>query len=175
MVLTDHVSLPSDEQLTVTEINLSTSALRAGAFHVGKVCEHENNEFVLCRQELDDPRGCLAEGKVVTNCALNFFRNVKRTCADEFTQYANCLDKSSGNFDFTRCRKTQAVYDKCVKDNLNIDRPEYGYFCRPKIHKTNRKKPEEEPIAVYPDATPGLPDDYPRYPAKYGSRFHTIN
>lgn len=73
------------------------------------------------------------------------------------------------------CRKTQAVYDKCVKDNLNIDRPEYGYFCRPKIHKTNRKKPEEEPIAVYPDATPGLPDDYPRYPAKYGSRFHTIN
>lgn len=31
------------------------------------------------------------------------------------------------------CRKTQGVFDKCVKDNLNIDRPEYGYFTRAKV------------------------------------------
>lgn len=50
---------------------------------------------MLCRTELDDPRKCLNEGKAVTNCSLNFFRQIKRTCADEFNQYAYCLDKSS--------------------------------------------------------------------------------
>lgn len=55
---------------------------------------------MLCRQELDDPRKCVNEGKAVTNCALEFFRKVKKTCAEEFLQYANCLDKSSGDMQF---------------------------------------------------------------------------
>lgn len=50
---------------------------------------------MLCKTELGDPRKCINEGKAVTNCALNFFRKVKKTCAAEFTQYATCLDKSS--------------------------------------------------------------------------------
>jgi NADH dehydrogenase (ubiquinone) 1 alpha subcomplex subunit 8 len=54
-------------------------------------------EFMLCRNELKDPRACLAEGRAVTSCALNFFRQLKNTCAGEFTQYMNCLDKSSPN------------------------------------------------------------------------------
>lgn len=43
MVLTEQISLPSNDELTIPEINLSTSALRAGAFHLGKACENENN------------------------------------------------------------------------------------------------------------------------------------
>lgn len=50
---------------------------------------------MLCRAELDDPRACLGEGKALTSCALEFFRKVKATCADEFMQYAQCVDKSS--------------------------------------------------------------------------------
>lgn len=50
---------------------------------------------MLCRKELGDPRFCLKEGKAVTSCALNFFRQVKKSCADEFMQYAECVDKSS--------------------------------------------------------------------------------
>jgi NADH dehydrogenase (ubiquinone) 1 alpha subcomplex subunit 8 len=55
---------------------------------------------MLCRKELQDPRKCISEGKAVTSCALEFFRKVKKTCFKEFTQYANCLDKSSTNFEF---------------------------------------------------------------------------
>lgn len=55
---------------------------------------------MLCRSELSDPRKCLEEGRAVTSCALEFFRKVKKTCADEFTQYATCLDKSSGDLNF---------------------------------------------------------------------------
>lgn len=55
---------------------------------------------MLCRKELDDPRKCIAEGKAVTACALEFFRQVKKTCHAEFTQYATCLDKSSGDLNY---------------------------------------------------------------------------
>jgi NADH dehydrogenase (ubiquinone) 1 alpha subcomplex subunit 8 len=73
------------------------------------------------------------------------------------------------------CRKTQGVLDKCVSDKMSIERPEYGYFARAKIHATDRPKPAVEPKTVYGDATPGLPEDYPKPEAKYGSRFHWLN
>lgn len=50
---------------------------------------------MLCRTELNDPRKCINEGKAVTKCTLNFFRQIKKTCAGEFAQFTNCLDKSS--------------------------------------------------------------------------------
>lgn len=43
------------------------------------------------------------------------------------------------------------------------------------IHDSERPEPPKQPKAVYEDATPGLPDDFPRQPAKYGSRFHWLN
>lgn len=43
MGITHEVELPTEEQLTVQEINLSGPALKAGAFHLGKACEWENN------------------------------------------------------------------------------------------------------------------------------------
>lgn len=42
MATFDHV-LPTDEELTVPEVNLSSASLRAGAFHMGKYCENQNN------------------------------------------------------------------------------------------------------------------------------------
>ncbi|XP_046743654.1 NADH dehydrogenase [ubiquinone] 1 alpha subcomplex subunit 8 isoform X2 [Diprion similis] len=170
MVITSSTYLPTEEELTVEEVNVGTASLRAASFHLGKHCEHHNNEFILCREEEDDPRRCLNEGKAVTACALDFFRKIKKTCYDEFTQYATCLDKSSGDMSFNRCRLTQAVYDKCVLDNLNIERPSFGYFCEVKVHDSPRPKPPAEPKAVYPDAAPKLPDDAPRPPARYGAR-----
>lgn len=59
-------------------------------------------EFMLCRYELDDPRKCIDEGKAVTSCAMDFFRKVKKSCHEEFSQYANCLDKSSSDLEFSR-------------------------------------------------------------------------
>jgi NADH dehydrogenase (ubiquinone) 1 alpha subcomplex subunit 8 len=128
-------------------------------------------EFMLCRNELKDPRACLAEGRAVTSCALNFFRQVKNTCAGEFTQYMNCLDKSSPNQQYAPCRKTQAVFDKCAKDDMGIERLPFDHYSRVQVHHTERPKPEAEGPAVYPDATPYLPEGTEKPPAKYGSRY----
>lgn len=43
MSLTEDVYLPSDEELTVQEVPLSGPVLKAAAFHMGRVCEFENN------------------------------------------------------------------------------------------------------------------------------------
>lgn len=40
---TNDVTLPNEDELTVPEVNLSSPALRAGAFHMGKFCESQNN------------------------------------------------------------------------------------------------------------------------------------
>lgn len=127
-------------------------------------------EFLLCRDELQDPRKCLKEGKDVTNCSFEFFRLIKKTCHAEFAQYAHCLDKSSADMNYKHCRNTQNVFDKCVLDNLNIERPGYGYFCRAQIVNTNRPKPPAPAKPHYDDVPPGLPDDAPRTPANYGGR-----
>ncbi|XP_063544723.1 NADH dehydrogenase [ubiquinone] 1 alpha subcomplex subunit 8 [Cydia strobilella] len=172
MVLTADVHLPEESELTVPEVNLSMASLRAGSFHLGKYCEQANNEFMLCRFEENDPRKCVNEGKAVTACTMEFFRKVKSACMSEFNQYANCIDKSSGDFSFEHCRTTQGVLDKCMLDKLNLERPAFGYFTEARVHHTKRPKPKEEPALVFPDATPALPDDAERKPARMGSRFY---
>lgn len=125
---------------------------------------------MLCRDELKDPRKCLKEGRDVTSCTFDFFRLIKKSCHAEFTQYANCLDKSSSDLHFKHCRNTQNVFDKCVLENLKIERPGYGYFTRAQVHATDRPKPPQREKPVYTDIPDSLPDDAPRPPAKYGSR-----
>lgn len=43
MVITDKITIPSDEELTVPEVNVSGVVLRSAAFHLGKYCEQFNN------------------------------------------------------------------------------------------------------------------------------------
>lgn len=43
MVVSYSVTLPSDEELTVPEVNVSGVVLRAASFHLGKYCEFANN------------------------------------------------------------------------------------------------------------------------------------
>ncbi|KAL0859092.1 hypothetical protein ABMA27_010935 [Loxostege sticticalis] len=172
MVLTADVHLPEESELTVPEVNLSGATLIASSFHLGKYCEQANNEFMLCRIEEDDPRKCIKEGKVVTACTMEFFRKVKKACLSEFNQYANCIDKSSGDFSLNFCRNTQGVFDKCMLDNLNLERPPFGYFTEARVHDTKRPKPRPEPKEVYPDSTPALPESADKKPARFGSRFY---
>lgn len=168
MVVTKNLTLPSDEELTVQEITVSYPLLQAASFYIGKKCEWHNNEFTLCKQETNDPRKCINEGKNVTACALEVFQGIKKHCQKEFIQYVNCLEESSGTMELSLCRKTQAVIDDCVLKNLNIERPPFGYFCEAKVHNTTRPKPDQKPLE-FPDAVPEAKQP-PYPPAKYPFR-----
>jgi len=67
---------------------------------------------------------------------------VKANCAAEFTQYAMCLEKSSGGLRLPKCRKTQAAFDACMNEKLKMVRPHYGQHTLTKVHQTDRPMPE---------------------------------
>merc|ERR1712127_1031930 len=162
-----------EQELTVEEVPLGTPSLRAGAMHLGKYCELQNNEFMLCRTETRDPRKCLDAGNQVTSCSMEFFRKVKATCAAEFMAYTSCLEKGSAQMYFNKCRNTQSVYDKGVLDNMDLERPHYGYHCLPKIHDTDRPAPvEEKPAWMDNDKAKKLaelPANFPRNYKQWGT------
>lgn len=173
MVATKDTVFPSDEELTVQEINVSWPALQAASVYIGKKCEWHNNEFMLCKKELRDPRKCINEGKNVTACAIEVFQGIKKHCQSEFNNYSSCLERSTGSMELDACRKTQKVFDNCVLKNLNIERPPFGYFCEAKVHDSPRPKPEE-PKQEYPDATPKMIRRPYREP-NYGYRTYWSN
>ncbi|VDO98738.1 unnamed protein product [Soboliphyme baturini] len=158
--------LPSYEELTVPqEMVVSSPALRAGVFHLGKYCEMESKEFILCRNEYEDPRKCLAEGRHVTACGVRFFQHVKKLCADSFTDYMNCVDNSSEKLLLAPCRRFQRVFDRCMLDNMNIERPRIGYYSVPHIHKTQRPPVDKQDFPDYKSEADKvikeLPENYP--------------
>ncbi|XP_046816935.1 NADH dehydrogenase [ubiquinone] 1 alpha subcomplex subunit 8 [Vespa crabro] len=170
MVVTEKVKFPDDSELTVQEINVTYPVLQAASFYVGKKCEWQSNEFMLCREEEKDARRCINEGKALTACALDFFKQLKKHCREDFEQYVTCLERSSGTIELSKCRKTQAVVDKCVLDNLKIERPPFGYFCETKVHDSSRPRPKPD-IPEFPDALPPLPKEKPETPGKFGNRY----
>lgn len=175
MVVTEDVTLPEKDELKVKEVKVSAATLMTAGPYIGKQCEVINNEFMLCREEHGDPRPCLALGKQVTACTMEVLRRMKKHCLEEFKQYANCVDKSSGDYSFRHCRKTQAVFDFCMEDRLCVRRPEFGYFTRGRVHTSNTKPPPPPPCPCHPkveDATPSLPDCKPIKKARFGGRIY---
>ncbi|XP_063559621.1 NADH dehydrogenase [ubiquinone] 1 alpha subcomplex subunit 8-like isoform X6 [Gorilla gorilla gorilla] len=123
------VELPTLEELKVDEVKISSAVLKAAAHHYGAQCDKPNKEFMLCRWEEKDPRRCLEEGKLVNKCALDFFRQIKRHCAEPFTEYWTCIDYTGQQL-FRHCRKQQAKFDECVLDKLGWVRPDLGELSK---------------------------------------------
>ncbi|KAI1290157.1 NADH dehydrogenase [ubiquinone] 1 alpha subcomplex subunit 8 [Halotydeus destructor] len=169
MAITDDVIIPSDEELTVQEINVSSPVLRATSNYLGFVCDEKCKEFMLCRQEEKDPRKCIKEGRAATACGVEFLQKVKQTCADELTMFAKCIEWNSYDMNFEFCRKEQAIYDACIFKNLGIPKPMFGHFAQLRLHESSRVKPAPM-MPEFPGKTPGLPKDYKEEPAIQGSR-----
>lgn len=54
MGITEETYLPTEEELTVQEINLSGPALTAASVHIGKACEYQNNVRLLLPNHLSN-------------------------------------------------------------------------------------------------------------------------
>lgn len=150
MTLTDDLYLPTDEELNHKEIPLTHNFLLSSAMWLGKYCDNQCKEFMLCRKEEMDPRKCLKEGHDVTDCGLEFFRKVKKTCREELEWYTKCLDFSGREPEFRRCRREQALYDGCMYEN-GFERARFGYFQLARVHHTDRPRPKRH-VPLFPDS-----------------------
>ncbi|KAJ4926184.1 hypothetical protein JOQ06_008367 [Pogonophryne albipinna] len=135
------LEVPSLQELKVDEINVSSAVLKAAAHHYGSQCDKPNKEFMLCRWEEKDPRKCLEEGRKVNECALNFFRQIKGSCAESFTEYWTCLDYSNLT-ELRRCRDKQQTFDSCALEKLGWQRPVLGELSKVTKVATERPLPE---------------------------------
>jgi NADH dehydrogenase (ubiquinone) 1 alpha subcomplex subunit 8 len=45
--------------------------LKSASFFIGEYCKEYNADFMLCKNENNDPEHCLKEGRKVTRCALD--------------------------------------------------------------------------------------------------------
>lgn len=150
MTLTDDIILPSDEELKHKEIPLTHNFFLSSAMWLGKYCDNECKEFMLCRKEEADPRKCLDYGHKVTDCGLEFFRKVKKTCKEELEWYTKCLDFSGREPEFKRCRHEQALFDGCMFDN-GFERAKFGHFQLLRVHDSDRPRPKRY-VPLFPDS-----------------------
>lgn len=176
MPFTNQDYLPTYEELDVEDVNVSAAPLKASAHHLGKFCDNQCKEYMLCNSEEKDPRKCFKEGIEVTNCERRFFQVLKKNCAEEFTKYWQCIDHSGMDMHYKRCRAPQAVYDQCVLEKMGQERPELGFFSKTRVHHTTRPKPQRDiplptptPDAIDASSVP-TPDS-----AKYGARLPAFN
>ncbi|KAG7266494.1 hypothetical protein CRUP_016866 [Coryphaenoides rupestris] len=161
------VELPGLDELKVEEVQVSSAVLKAAAHHYGSQCDKPNKEFMLCRWEEKDPRKCLEEGKQVNACAMNFFRQIKGSCAESFTEYWTCLDYSS-TAELRRCRKQQEKFDNCVLDKLGWQRPDLGELSKVTKVTTSRPLPEN-PYHSRERPEPNKITEGKLVPSKHGS------
>ncbi|UYV75319.1 NDUFA8 [Cordylochernes scorpioides] len=163
MPLTEHHVMPSEEELTVQEINVSGPMLVAASLHMGKYCDEYSKEFMLCRNENNDPRKCLKEGRDVTKCGIEFFQMVKESCAESMENFARCVGKSYRKPRIFKCHEAQEAFSQCMLEKLNIEKPGIGYFSLPRKHHTERPKPAPPILKRYPEnPIPDLPEDFPK-------------
>ena len=70
----------------------------------------------------------------------------------------------SVDWSFASCRKTQGEFDKCMKEKMNMDRPEPGFLSRVRLFESSRPKPAKDaPIKDYP-TLPSPPTSIDEFP-----------
>ncbi|VDN04309.1 unnamed protein product [Thelazia callipaeda] len=163
-MITKGIQLPSDEELTVPhEITLSTPYFKAVIPFMHRACEREVKEFTLRRQETEDPRRALKEGRDLTACGIKFLQQLKKNCKESVDNYASCIDHRSSKLYITPCREQQRRLDLCVEQNLSITRPRVGYFSKMHVHNARFPKNVHYGRDYKAEASKildELPDDY---------------
>lgn len=59
----------------VDEVGATSAPLKSASFFIGQYCKAYNEDFMLCKNENNDPAHCLKEGRKVTRCAIDLYEN----------------------------------------------------------------------------------------------------
>ncbi|EPS92898.1 NADH dehydrogenasealpha subcomplex subunit 8 [Fomitopsis schrenkii] len=113
----DPTPLP-DNVPKVQELGATSAPLKSAAFFLGAYCKDYNEDFMLCKAENRDPEHCLKEGRRVTRCAIDLITKMRESCAAEFEQHWNCLEKH--NQEYYPCRKPERTLNKCMFEKFGL-------------------------------------------------------
>ncbi|KAJ3202128.1 hypothetical protein HDU67_000787 [Dinochytrium kinnereticum] len=103
---------------SVPEVGLTSAPLESMSFHFAQYCKPYSEDFMLCKNESQDPKHCLKEGRRVTRCALSLIEKLKENCEVEWTKHWQCLDMK--NHQLYQCRTQEREFNDCVFRKLGI-------------------------------------------------------
>ncbi|KAF0403455.1 NADH dehydrogenase, alpha subcomplex, subunit 8 [Gigaspora margarita] len=135
---------PPDDVPKVDEIGATSAPLKSVAFFIGAYCKEYNEDFMLCKNENNDPAHCLKEGRKVTRCAIDLLRKVREHCDSEFEAHWQCLDRN--NQEYRHCRGLERKFNSCVFNALNLEKVIPGSPSnKPPIHLKEKPLYKERP------------------------------
>ncbi|KAF7732157.1 hypothetical protein EC973_006412 [Apophysomyces ossiformis] len=137
----DPTPLP-DSIPKVDEVGATSAPLKSASFFIGQYCKDYNDDFMLCKNENNNPEHCLKEGRKVTRCAIDLIQKLRENCGKEFEQHWQCLEKH--NQEFSGCRKPEREFNTCVFEKLGLEKKIPGSpEGQEQIH--NKKNPVFKP------------------------------
>ncbi|KAI8370871.1 hypothetical protein EDC96DRAFT_428753, partial [Choanephora cucurbitarum] len=113
----DPTPLP-DSIPKVDEVGATSAPLKSASFFIGEYCREYNDDFMLCKNENNDPKHCLAEGRKVTRCAIDLISKLRENCGKEFEAHWKCLENN--NQDLFACRTPERAMNTCVFEKLGL-------------------------------------------------------
>ncbi|KAJ5902098.1 NADH-ubiquinone oxidoreductase 20.8 kDa subunit [Penicillium taxi] len=120
-VLVDTTPMP-DHIPKVEEIGATSAPMMSAAYFIGARCKAFNDDFMQCKNEANG-RGeieCLKEGRKVTRCAASVIKDINTHCLSQFQAHYNCLENN--NHYLFECRRAEQALNKCVFDNLSLQK-----------------------------------------------------
>ncbi|KAL0259211.1 ndufa8, NADH-ubiquinone oxidoreductase complex I 19kd subunit [Diplodia seriata] len=120
-VLVDTTPLP-DHIPKVKEIGSSSAPLLSASFFIGARCKPYNDDYMMCKTEAHGTgeMDCMKEGRKVTRCATSVLEDINKHCLKEFRFHWQCLEQN--NQQLWQCRRPERSLNKCVFDNLKLEK-----------------------------------------------------
>ncbi|KAI7902814.1 uncharacterized protein BX663DRAFT_531297 [Cokeromyces recurvatus] len=104
----------------VDELGATSAPLKSASFFIGQYCKEYNEDFMLCKNENNNPKHCLKEGRKVTRCAIDLITKLRENCGKEFEAHWQCLENN--NQEFGACRVPEQTFNTCVFEKLGLEK-----------------------------------------------------
>lgn len=105
----------------VEEVGATSAPLLSASYFIGDRCKPYNDDFMLCKDQKNGGTvECLKEGRRVTRCAVGVLKDLNKYCFDEFKLHYECLEQE--NHRLGNCRASEKIFNKCVFDNLKLEK-----------------------------------------------------
>ncbi|KAF9436635.1 hypothetical protein BGZ76_003396 [Entomortierella beljakovae] len=111
---------PAPAESAHPEVGTSSAPLKSAAYFIGAYCKDYNEDFMLCKNENNDPAHCLKEGRKVTRCAMDLITKLRENCEKEWEAHYTCLEKH--NQEYFACRKPERTFNECVFSKLKLEK-----------------------------------------------------
>ncbi|KAJ1978165.1 ndufa8, NADH-ubiquinone oxidoreductase complex I 19kd subunit [Dimargaris xerosporica] len=107
---------PPENIKDVPNVGATSAVLTSAAYAIGAHCKEYNEDFMLCKNENNDPAHCLKEGAKVTRCSIDLLTKLRANCREQLTKHWKCLELNNHRLFY--CREEEEPLRACIFEKL---------------------------------------------------------